>query len=40
MAYDGPAGKTGGHAAFVFYDSDPAKPIDFEIARFKLFIAS
>lgn len=40
LAYDGPAGKTGGHAAFVFYDSDPAKPIDFEIARFKLFIAS
>ena len=39
LAYDGPAGKSGGHAAFVFYDSDPSKPIDFEIARFKLFVA-
>lgn len=38
LAYDGPAGKSGGYAAFVFYDSDPSKPIDFEIARFKLFV--
>ena len=39
LDYDGPAGKSGSHAAFVFYDSDPAKPIDFEISRFKLFVA-
>lgn len=38
LAYDGPAGKSGGHAALIFYDSDPAKPIDFEISRFKLFV--
>ena len=38
LAYDGPAGKSGGHAAFVFYDSDPAKLIDFEIARFRFLV--
>ena len=38
LAYDGPAGKSGGHAAFVFYDSDPSKPIDFEISRFRFFV--
>lgn len=38
LAYDGPAGKSGGYAALVFYDSDPAKPIDFEISRFRFFI--
>ena len=40
LAYDGPAGKVGGHAAFVFYDSDPSKPIDFEITRFKFLISA
>lgn len=38
LAYDGPAGKSGSHAAFVFYDSDPSKPIDFEISRFRFFV--
>ena len=38
LAYDGPAGKSGGYAAFVFYDSDRSKPIDFEISRFKFFV--
>ena len=38
LAYDGPAGRTGGHAAFVFYDSSPSKPIDFEISRLRLFV--
>ena len=38
LAYDGPVGKAGGYAAFVFYDSDPSKPIDFEISRFRFFV--
>lgn len=38
LAYDGPSGRSGGHAAFVFYDSDPAKPIDFEISRFRFLV--
>lgn len=35
LAYEGPVGKRGGYASFVFYDSDAAHPIDFEIANLK-----
>ena len=38
LAYDGPAGRSGGHAALVFYDSDSEKPIDFELARFRFLV--
>ena len=38
LVYDGPAGKSGGHAALVFYDSDPSKPIDFEISRLRFLV--
>lgn len=38
LSYEGPSGRRGGFAALVFYESDPAKPVDFEISRFRFFV--